>query len=227
MNVQSPAPELPLLLVDDNPQNLRLAGFLLRSDGFQVRTAESAEKAFELLSTERFSLVLMDIQLPGMDGLELTRIIRNTPALEDLIVVALTAYAMCGDEARMKAAGCDGHISKPIDTRSFPGTVRGYLGARAGDSEAAIGPEIARLREEWLIQVGSELRTLLALPDIDLGGPATFSALHRWAGFAGSVGLANVTVLAREAEQSKGQTEAGSRVRPALNAILAFLESLG
>jgi CheY-like chemotaxis protein len=122
-------PDRPLLLIDDNPENLRLEGFLLKSEGLPIRTAESAEQALDLLASGKFSLVLVDIQLPGMDGLELTRQIRNTPDLAGLPVVAVTAYSMPGDEERIREAGCDGYISKPINTRSFVGSVRAYLQA--------------------------------------------------------------------------------------------------
>src|SRR5580704_15753697 len=124
------SPLEPLLLIDDNRQNLRLTKFLLESDGFSVQTAESAEDAFTLLSRLRFCLILVDIQLPGMDGLEFTRRVRATPEWSQLPVVALTAYAMLGDEERMLSAGCDGYVSKPIDTRTFSATVRGYLNVR-------------------------------------------------------------------------------------------------
>jgi CheY-like chemotaxis protein len=120
-------PDQPLLLIDDSPENLRLEGFLLKSEGLPIRTAETAEQALELLGIGKFSLVLVDIQLPGMDGLELTRQIRNTPDLASLPVVAVTAYSMPGDEERIREAGCDGYISKPINTRLFVTTVRAYL----------------------------------------------------------------------------------------------------
>jgi CheY-like chemotaxis protein len=219
-------PDPPILLIDDNPQNLRLASFLLMSEGLQVRTAENAERALELLSAETFSLVLLDIQLPGMDGLELTRRIRNTAAWSGLPIVALTAYAMRHDKERMLAAGCDGYIAKPVDTRSFTKQVLQFLNLDAG-VEAASGPEITRLRDEFLLRTRAEVRALLAIDDIDLGAPCTFAALHRWAGFAGSVGLGSVTDIALEAERLGRQASAGSgpRVRQALTSILALIES--
>jgi len=217
--------ELPLLLVDDNPQNLRLANFLLRSDGFSVWNADSAEQAIVLLKGQRFSMVLMDIQLPGMDGLELTRQIRNTPDWKDLIVVALTAYALSSDEVRMKEAGCDGYISKPIDTRAFPNRVRSYLGLRSNDSPEIDSAEIALLKAQFLGQVREEASLLLSLSNIDLAAPRTFSALHRWVGLAGSVGLGTLTDLARDAEQYKGQPGAAHNLRPALASIFAFVVS--
>jgi two-component system cell cycle response regulator DivK len=119
-----------ILIVDDNIDNLDLTRLLLESEGFEVRQAEDAETALQILQIYRPGLILMDIQLPGMDGLELTRRLRQEPAaFEDVIIVALSAYAMKGDEDNALAAGCGGYITKPIDTRTFVGTVRGYLQA--------------------------------------------------------------------------------------------------
>ncbi len=119
-----------VLIVEDNPDNLLLTQVLLEDEGYEVRAAEDAGQALALLGTCHPNLILMDIQLPGMDGLELTRRLRRDPAFRNVVIVALTAYAMKGDEENARAAGCDGYISKPIDTRSFPAVVRGYLEER-------------------------------------------------------------------------------------------------
>lgn len=105
----------PILIVDDNPHNLKLARVVLSQEGHDVRTASDAEQALELLEEFHPGIVLMDIQLPGMDGLELTRRLKADPARRDIVVIALTAYAMKGDEAKARAAGCDGYLSKPVD----------------------------------------------------------------------------------------------------------------
>ena len=118
-----------ILIVDDNIDNLELTQILLESEGFEVRVAEDAGQALDRLRTYQPKLILMDVQLPGMDGLELTRQLRHDPALQDVIIVALTAYAMKGDEENARAAGCDGYITKPINTRTFPAAVRAYLEA--------------------------------------------------------------------------------------------------
>jgi len=116
-----------ILIVDDNIDNLELTQIVLESEGFEVQVAEDAGRALVCLRNYRPKLILMDVQLPGMDGLELTRLLRQDPALQDVIIVALTAYAMKGDEEAALASGCDGYITKPIDTRTFPATIRGYL----------------------------------------------------------------------------------------------------
>lgn len=116
-----------ILIVDDSLDNLRLTQLLLECEGYEVRMAEDAEQALGVLQGYRPELILMDIQLPGMDGLELTRRLRTMPELAGVVIIALTAYAMPGDEANALEAGCDGYISKPIDTRLFVGLIRGYL----------------------------------------------------------------------------------------------------
>ena len=117
----------PILIVDDHPVNLRLASWLLASEGFVVRTAADADQAFEVLREFRPRLILMDLQLPGMDGLTATRLLKAAPETRDIIVIALTAFAMTGDSERALAAGCQGYVTKPIDTRTLPGLIAGYL----------------------------------------------------------------------------------------------------
>jgi CheY-like chemotaxis protein len=116
-----------ILIVDDNPQNLKLARVLLTTEGYAVRTAVDAEEALHVLEEFAPALILMDLQLPGMDGLELTRRLKADPARRDTLVLAVTAYAMKGDEARALAAGCDAYVAKPIDTDALPQTIAGLL----------------------------------------------------------------------------------------------------
>jgi len=120
-------PNEPILVVDDNPLNLKLARLLLSMEGYQVRTAETATAALAVLETFHPRMILMDVQLPGMDGLELTRRLRADSSFDDVIILAVTAFAMAADEQRAKEAGCDGFVSKPLDTRSLPELVRAYL----------------------------------------------------------------------------------------------------
>lgn len=117
-----------VLVVDDNELNLELAQYVLEADGFVVDRALHVDEAWARLRACRPDIALVDIQLPGADGLSLVRAIKATPDLADLPVVAFTAYAMQGDEARFRAAGCDGYLSKPIDVYSFAAAVRAYLG---------------------------------------------------------------------------------------------------
>lgn len=126
----------PILIVDDNPVNLKLARVTLAIAGYDVRTAADAEEALALLAAFHPRLILMDIQLPGMDGLTLTRRLKADAATRGIVILALTAYAMKGDEQKALDAGCDGYITKPIDTRMLPVLVARHLAAGPTGSAA-------------------------------------------------------------------------------------------
>jgi CheY-like chemotaxis protein len=128
--------EKKILLVEDNEVNRRLAGFLLRSQGYEVREATSAIEAFEILRTEHPDLIVMDIQLPGMDGLEATRKLKEQPGTADIPVIAVTSYAMKGDREKALAAGCAGYVTKPIDKNIFIEEVAARLGAKSKIEDA-------------------------------------------------------------------------------------------
>ena len=108
-----------VLIVEDNPANMTLAVFLLQSVGHTVLRATDAEAGLTLARDERPDLILMDIQLPGMDGLEATGLLKHADTTRAIPVIALTALAMKGDEERIRAAGCDGYIAKPMRYREF------------------------------------------------------------------------------------------------------------
>jgi CheY-like chemotaxis protein len=109
-----------ILVVDDNSVNLKLASEVLEAEGYAIVTAGDAELAQEILKHTKPDLILMDIALPGMDGLTLTRKLKDDKKLKHIPVIALTAFAMKGDEQKAAEAGCDGYITKPIDTRKLP-----------------------------------------------------------------------------------------------------------
>jgi two-component system, cell cycle response regulator DivK len=115
--------ERNVLIVDDNPMNMKLVRVLLTGEGYDVRTAADALEAMDILKEWRPLLILMDIQLPGIDGLELTRRLKADSATDQIIIIGLTAYAMKGDQERILAAGCDAYIAKPIDTRTLPDVI--------------------------------------------------------------------------------------------------------
>jgi two-component system, cell cycle response regulator DivK len=116
-----------VLLVEDNPANMTLAVFLLQSVGHTVLTATDAEAGLALAREEQPDLILMDIQLPGMDGLEATALLKRDDTTRAIPVVALTALAMIGDEARIRAAGCDGYIAKPLAYQDFLAVISAHL----------------------------------------------------------------------------------------------------
>ena len=116
-----------VLIVDDNVTNLKLARVILSGEGYDIRTANDAEEALRVLETFSPRLILMDIQLPGIDGLELTRRLKRDPAYSGVVIVALSAYAMKGDEEKALAAGCDGYITKPIEPDTLLDHVRSAL----------------------------------------------------------------------------------------------------
>jgi two-component system cell cycle response regulator DivK len=116
-----------VLLIEDNATNMELAIFLLQSAGHTVLSAADAEAGLKLAREEQPQLILMDIQLPGMDGLEATALLKKDRSTHDIPVIALTALAMKGDEERIRAAGCDGYIAKPMRYQDFLATVAGQL----------------------------------------------------------------------------------------------------
>jgi CheY-like chemotaxis protein len=119
-----------ILIVDDNPTNLKLVAYLMTANGFAVTTALDADAAMAAIRRDKPRLILMDVQLPGTDGLTLTRALKADPETRDIVIVAVTAYAMKGDQDKAIAAGCDDYITKPIDTRSLPETVANHLRRR-------------------------------------------------------------------------------------------------
>jgi CheY-like chemotaxis protein len=119
-----------ILVVDDNSTNLKLVSDVLEFDGYRILKAIDAESAQEIIGNTQPDLILMDIALPGMDGLTLTRLLKASETTRHIIVVALTAFAMKGDEAKAREAGCDGYITKPVNTRTLSDDVAGYLRGR-------------------------------------------------------------------------------------------------
>ncbi len=120
------------LVIDDNALNAELAAYVLEAAGFEVVTVTDAQQAQACIATFRPDVALVDIQLPGIDGLTLVRQLKSQAATRDLVLIAFTAFAMKGDEAKMRKAGCDGYIAKPIDVALFAAQVRDCLQAVRG-----------------------------------------------------------------------------------------------
>ena len=138
-----------ILIVDDNAANLKLARVVLEEEGYDVKTAIDAEEALRVLEHSQPRLILMDIQLPDIDGLDLTRRLKADPRFKGVVIVALTAYAMKGDRAKALAAGCDGYITKPIDVDELPKTVARHLGG-ASFVRATLRPTLTRCPQKFL-----------------------------------------------------------------------------
>jgi two-component system cell cycle response regulator DivK len=116
-----------ILIVEDNADNMTLAVFLLESAGHAVLSASDAEVGVTLAREEQPDIIIMDIQLPGMDGLEATKILKRDASTRTIPIIALTALAMTGDEKRIRAAGCDGYIAKPMRYKEFLATIAARL----------------------------------------------------------------------------------------------------
>ena len=116
-----------ILVIEDNALNLKLVRSLLMLEDYEVLEADNAETGIQLAKEQLPDLILMDIQLPGMDGLSATRQLKADPDVTGIPVVALTAYAMLGDEQKALEAGCVGYIAKPLDTREFPALIARFL----------------------------------------------------------------------------------------------------
>ena len=205
----------PILIVDDTPVNLKLTRILLVNEGYKVMTAASAEEALELLRSFHPQLILADIQLPGIDGLELTRRIKKNDETRDITVVALTAFAMKGDEQKAVDAGCDGYITKPIDTRSLGARIREHLNRRAerqGAPQAAEqsapatagaslpAAEMLALRRKFLSEGQEAARQMLLDLDGQFNAGEAAKKVHNWIGTGGLLGYSAISRLAREVE---------------------------
>jgi CheY-like chemotaxis protein len=116
-----------IVIVDDNPLNLKMVEYLLTSSGYQVKTATNATEAMNILASCEPSLILMDIQLPGMDGIELTSLLKSEKKYTNTPIIAITAFAMKGDKEKALVAGFDGYVVKPIDISTLPDLLAGYI----------------------------------------------------------------------------------------------------
>ena len=119
-----------ILIVEDNPQNMRLIELTLKARGYILLKAKSGEEALDIAVRELPDLIIMDIRLPGMDGLEATEKLRENPKFSHTPIIGLTAYAMLGDKERVIESGCDAYLSKPVNTRELPGIIAGMLSER-------------------------------------------------------------------------------------------------
>ncbi len=116
-----------ILIVEDNPQNMRLIEMLLRTKSYTLLKATDGEEAMNIATTEQPDLIIMDMQLPKVSGLEVTRRLRQMPSFSHIPIIAVTAYAMKGDKEKFIEAGCDAYLSKPLNTRELPNVISEIL----------------------------------------------------------------------------------------------------
>jgi DNA-binding response OmpR family regulator len=229
-----------ILIIDDTPVNLKLTRILLLSEGYDVRTAPDAEEALSVMESFRPDLMLVDIQLPGMDGLELTRRVKAEPQNNGIVVVALTAFAMKGDEQKAMEAGCDGYITKPIDTRTLPVRLREYMTSKraeqtgpaavpapepargAGKETLALGgPEVEALRSRFLTEGHAQCRQLLDTLGAGFDALAARKTMHQWVGAAGLLGYNNISRISREIEHMLNEPPVDiAQLREALTGLI-------
>ena len=210
----------PILIVDDTPINLKLTRILLANEGYKVQTAASAEEALEMLRGYHPRLILADIQLPGIDGLEMTRRLKRDENTKDITVVALTAFAMKGDEQKAREAGCDGYITKPIDTRTLGARIREYLDRRKGPRSLPIEPpevstdsaladaageliasgDIIALRRRFLSEGEQGVSSMLKDLDGSFNAVEAGKMVHQWVGTGGLLGYPAIGRISREVE---------------------------
>jgi CheY-like chemotaxis protein len=235
-----------ILIVEDSPVSLKLTASALRADGYKVQLASTAEQALSTLRSLKPDLILVDLILPGMNGLELTRQIRQDKRLHDVTVVALTACNMEGDEERARSAGCDGYLLKPFDKQTleevrqfldFGGDVSSSpeagetLTARRGEAAQPITlaipeSELEDLRRTFLADGVVQSRQLLAALDEGFDKKRTTLLSHWWAGTGGLLGFPKISDRAREVEVVlQTQPWTGARMRVAMtNLAHAFAE---
>src|SRR6185503_19406016 len=126
LNIRDMANE-SILVVDDQPLTIKLIQSILAGEGYQVRVAANATEALQAIQSSEPDLILMDIHLPGLDGLALTKLLRSNPELRHVKIIAISAYSLTENDERITAAGCDVFIPKPIDTRALASSIREYL----------------------------------------------------------------------------------------------------
>ena len=202
-----------IIVVDDSAVNLRLTAAVLRSEGFRIQLASNAEQAMMMMRTTLPDLLLVDIQLPGISGLELTRRLRQDTRTRDLLIVALTASVMSGSEQQAYEAGCDGFIAKPIDTRALGSRLRFFLDGQLPSTASATvqqsglpeglplsGPEMEGLRRSFLAEGSRQVRRMVEFVHsrFDIGEAARM--FHQWVGSSGALGYMEIAEKARTAE---------------------------
>jgi DNA-binding response OmpR family regulator len=207
--------EASILVVDDVAINRRLTDMLLSREGFQVHTSADAEQALAALPKVRPSLMLVDIELPGMDGLSLTRQVKQDPSTRDIVVLALSGRASTGDDRKAFEAGCDGYLTKPVDSATLVSRIREHLsrnssarpmrmGQASGQDFSAEAPEadLETLRQRFLEEGLQHCREMLESLGRNFDARRSARLFHQWVGAAGILGYLAISDFARQAEEA-------------------------
>ena len=210
-----------ILIVEDSPVSLKLTAAVLRGEGYKVHIASNAEQALSTLRTLKPHLMLVDIQLPGMSGLELTRQVKQDAHLNQLIVVALTACAAEGDKQRARDVGFDGYLTKPIDAPTLVTRVFEYLNPQRSASPAPVAiatpaaepeplpqpdsfgfpeSEMEDLQRSFVVDGAVKSRHLVTSLDSEFDASTAGRLVHQWIGTAGLLGFTAISKLSREVE---------------------------
>jgi DNA-binding response OmpR family regulator len=230
-------PGAPILVVDDSRVNLKLMRLLLTFEGFDVRTSERAEEALQMLDSFRPALVLTDIQMPGMDGVEMTRRIKGDHRTSGIKVAALTASTSKLDNQRAIEAGCEDYISRPVDTSTLAARLRGLLGekplarpaiAAPAPKPNSPAPDVGTLRQRFLRQGVDLSREFLESLDTRLDSVRMSGQLHQWAGSGETLEFPTIAKLARSGEEllAESPLRAGALREGLTNLYLTFDELL-
>jgi DNA-binding response OmpR family regulator len=208
LSTDTSIPARRALVIDDNPVNLKITAALVRRAGFLADMVETAESALQRLDANRPDLIVTDLHLPGMNGIDLTRAIKRNPAWESIPVILLTADTSAELEVTARQAGCECLIAKPVDAKLFPGLISAFLGTSVPADYASSLDDlpIEDLRKQFLTAGAAECRLILSeftatrlfVPALDF--VSIRNALHRWAGVGGTLGFPDITRRARVLE---------------------------
>ncbi len=191
-----------ILIIEDDQMIVQLLRVLLAEEGYDIRSAVNADDALNILTTFRPALILVDIQLPGRSALELTRQLRENPEMNDASIIALTTYGTGDDEQNCLNAGCDGYILKPIDTSTFPDTVRSYMqkkARRTPRTQDDIANVLRNMRNTFITESLVELTELMSAP-FPVDQNRLLRIVDRWAGVPCPLGREEVTDEAKKTE---------------------------
>ncbi|MGA3242765.1 MAG: response regulator [Bryobacteraceae bacterium] len=226
-----------ILVVDDAVVTLKLIATVLRNSGYKVQLHSTAEQALSSMNTMRPDLLLVDIQLPGMDGLELTRRVRQQTRLQNIVVIAMTASVREGIEQEARDAGCNGFIAKPVEPKALAAQIRGFLEGEpeepGGQDEmrsvlgkfSLSGPETETLRRDFLDEALRQSQRLLTTFDTQFDSVAAKQLLYRWIGTAGLLGYEAISREALAMEPLLAATPRDmARLREALSNLILALQ---